>query len=127
MKKFVEVQNLSRTLSNPLKAVFCDSFFCRLRGLMFRRLLPLEEGLILVYRSDSRMDASIHMMFVNFDLAVIWINAAGEVVDTVLARQWKLAYIPKAPACYVLEIVPQRLSEFQTGDRVQFSDEKTVV
>jgi hypothetical protein len=49
------------------------------------------------------------------------------VVDTVLARVWKLAYIPKAPACYVLEIVPERLGEFQIGDRVQFSDEKTVV
>ena len=90
---------------------------------MFRRSLPVEEGLILVYRSDSRMDASIHMMFVKFDLAVIWINSAGEVVDKVLARQWKPAYFPKSPARYVLEIVPERLSEFQIGDRVQFGDE----
>lgn len=87
---------------------------------MFRGSLPTEEGLVLVYKADSRMDASIHMMFVKFDLAVIWINLAGEVVDKVLAHRWKAAYFPKKPACYVLEIVPERLGEFQTGDRVKF-------
>jgi len=87
---------------------------------MFRKSLSVEEGLLLVYGADSRMDSSIHMMFVWFDLAVIWINSTGEVVDTVLARQWKPAYFPKNPARYVLEIVPERLGEFQVGDRVAF-------
>jgi len=126
LKNIVEVRNQSRTLTSPLKAIYCDSFLCRLRGLMFRRSLPAEEGLVLVYKADSRMDASIHMMFVNFDLAVIWINSVGEVVDTVLARQWKAAYFPKKPACYVLEIVPERLGEFQIGDRVKFVNETTL-
>jgi uncharacterized membrane protein (UPF0127 family) len=124
--KTVEVQNQNKNLSSPLKAVYCSSFLCRLRGLMFRKTLPADEGLVLVYGSDSRMDASIHMMFVNFDLAVIWINSAGEVVDKVLAKQWKLAYLPKSPARYVLEIVPERLDEFEVGDRVTFINEKTM-
>jgi uncharacterized membrane protein (UPF0127 family) len=126
MKKIVEVYNQDKILSSPLKAVYCDSFLCRLKGLMFRKSLPANEGLILVYGSDSRMDVSIHMMFVNFDLAVIWINSAGEVVDTVLAKQWKLAYLPKSPARYVLEIIPERLGEFEIGDRVTFINEKTM-
>jgi uncharacterized membrane protein (UPF0127 family) len=126
MKKIVEVHNQNKILGSPLKAVYCDSFLCRLRGLMFRKSLPAEDGLILVYGSDSRMDASIHMMFVNFDLAVIWINSAGKVVDKVLAKQWKLAYLPKSPARYVLEIVPERLGEFEIGDRVNFINEKTM-
>jgi uncharacterized membrane protein (UPF0127 family) len=126
MKKFVEIQNQNKNLSSSLKAVYCDSFLCRFRGLMFRKSLPADEGLVLVYGSDSRMDASIHMMFVNFDLGVIWINSASEVVDTVLAKQWKLAYLPKSPARYVLEIVPERLGEFEIGDRVTFTNEKTM-
>jgi uncharacterized membrane protein (UPF0127 family) len=120
MKKFVEVHNQSRNLDNPLKVVYCDSFLCRLRGLMFRKELSMEQGLILAYGSDSRMDASIHMMFVNFDLAVIWINSDGEVVDKILAKQWKLAYLPQKPARYVLEIVSERLDEFEIGDRIIF-------
>ena len=88
---------------------------------MFRKELPLEEGLILAYGADSRMDASIHMMFVNFDLAVIWINSDGKVVDKILAEQWKLAYLPQKPARYVLEIVSERLDEFEIGDRVIFA------
>jgi uncharacterized membrane protein (UPF0127 family) len=126
MKKIVEVHNQNKILSSSLKAVYCDSFLCRLRGLMFRKSLPAEDGLILVYGSDSRMDVSIHMMFVNFDLAVIWINSAGEVVDKILAKQWKLAYLPKSPARYVLEIVPERLGEFEIGDQVTFTNEKTM-
>ena len=122
MKKVVEILNQSKNLSLPLKAIYCDSFLCRLRGLMFRKYLPVDEGLLLVYEKDSRMDASIHMMFVNFDLAVIWINSIGEVVDIVLAKQWKTAYIPKNPARYVLEIVPERLGDFTIGDWVKFQN-----
>jgi uncharacterized membrane protein (UPF0127 family) len=122
VKKIVEIRNQDRNLSSQLRAVYCDSFLCRLKGLMFRKSLPPGEGLLLVYGADSRMDVSIHMMFVNFDLAVIWINSAGFVVDTVLAKQWKLAYLPKSPARYVLEIVPERLAEFRMGDRVLFVD-----
>ena len=118
MKKMLQIQNQSRALPMPLKAVYCASFLCRLKGLMFRKTLPSQEGLLLVYGTDSRLDTSIHMMFVWFDLAVIWINSAGEVVDTILAKQWKPAYFPQKPARYVLEIAPERLSEFQIGDRI---------
>lgn len=87
---------------------------------MFRKSLPPEEGLLLVYGADSRVDSSIHMMFMRFELAVIWINSAGEVVDKVLARPWRLAYLPKSPARFVLEIASGRLAEFEVGDRVEF-------
>ncbi len=67
-------------------------------------------------------DSSIHMFFVSFDLAVIWINSNMQVVDKVLARSWKPAYFSKQPAKYVLEVHPDRWEEFQVGDRVQFKD-----
>lgn len=121
MNKICQIQNQSRALAMPLQVVYCASFLCRLKGLMFRKILSPQEGLLLVYGADSRLDSSIHMMFVRFDLGVIWINSAGEVVDTLLAKQWKAAYFPQKPARYVLEIVPDRLSEFQIGDRIVFA------
>ena len=89
---------------------------------MLRQSLTREEGLVLVGRRDSRIDSSIHMFFVSFDLSVIWINSDMQIVDKVLAKSWKPAYFSKQPAKYVLEIHPDRWDEFRVGDRVQFKD-----
>jgi uncharacterized membrane protein (UPF0127 family) len=86
---------------------------------MFRSKLPHDEGLLLVQGRDSRLDASIHMLFVFMDLAVVWINSGHSVVDTVLARAWRPVYAPHQPAKYILEIQPGRLGEFQIGDHLE--------
>jgi len=51
------------------------------------------------------------------------VNDAGEVVDTVLAKPWRLSYAPQAPARYVIEGHPRLLELVQVGDHIQFSDE----
>ena len=62
------------------------------------------------------------MMFMFMDLAVIWINSEYTVVDTVFAHRWKLAYIPKMAAKYILETGAPHLSEFKIGDKVRFEN-----
>ncbi len=89
---------------------------------MLRRMLSEFEGLLLVQSKDSRVDSSIHMMFMRFDIGVLWINQAYEIVDVCLARQWRPAYFPKLPARYVLEMRPERLNDYQIGDKVQFDE-----
>jgi uncharacterized membrane protein (UPF0127 family) len=116
--KHALVHNLSCPEQPPVVAVYCASFFCQLRGLTFRRSLAPEAGLLLVQKRDSRLDAAIHMLGVFMDLAVAWINAAGEVVDVCLARRWRPFYVPRRPARYVLEMPPGRLGDFHIGDRV---------
>ena len=87
---------------------------------MFRRRIPEDWGLLLAYHKDSKRDTAIHMFFVPFDLGIVWINKAGEVVDLAVAKKWIGLKSPKQPACYILEIVPQRIGEFRIGDRVVF-------
>ncbi len=89
---------------------------------MFTKSLPEQHGLLLVQGADSRVNSSIHMMFMWMDLAVIWINSELQVVDIVLARRWKLAYLPKQPAKYVLETGVHRLNDFCIGDKVNFTE-----
>lgn len=89
---------------------------------MFRSRLSLDEGLLLVEKKDSRLDTSIHMFFVPFDLAVIWINSDMTVVDKANAKSWHPAYFPKAEARYTLEIHPDRWENYQIGDKVEFKD-----
>ena len=121
--KIIQIINKSHPLASPLQAIYCDTFKCRLRGLMFRSHLDPRDGLLLVEKRDSRVDTAIHMLFVGMDLAVIWINSEGTVIDKVLARSWRPAYTPHKPARYILEIVPSRLGEFSPGDSIEFQNE----
>ena len=89
---------------------------------MFRPRLDLDDGLLLVEKRNSRLETSIHMFFVPFDLAVIWINSDMTVVDKVLAKSWKPAYLPKADAQYTLEIHPDRWADYEIGDKVEFKN-----
>ena len=122
MTPFVLIQNLDIPFPQPLRIKYCDSFLCRLRGLTFRRKLAPTEGLLLVQKQDSRLDASIHMLGVSFDLAVIWINSSLRVVDKVLAKSWHLAYAPQKGAKYILEIHPGRWGDFEIGNQIEIKN-----
>jgi len=120
--KYVSITNQTHPRSEPISAKYCQSFFCQLRGLMFTSNLADNNGLLLVQGSESRINASIHMMFMRMDLAVIWIDGDYMVVDKVLARRWKPAYLPKQAAKYVLETGVSNLSDFSIGDKVLFEE-----
>jgi uncharacterized membrane protein (UPF0127 family) len=122
MPKTIAIKNHSRITEGDLRIKYCDTFLTQLRGLTFRSRLSRDEGLILVGKRDSRLDSSIHMFFVSFDLTVVWINSAMQVVDKVLAKSWRPAYFSKQPAKYVLEIHPERWGDFEIGDNVEFKD-----
>jgi uncharacterized membrane protein (UPF0127 family) len=122
MPKSIFVENTGRRINGSLQIKFCDTFLSQLRGLTFRSYLSREEGLLLVGKRDSRLDSSIHMLFVSFNLAIVWINSEMKVVDKTLARSWRPAYFSKQPAKYVLEIHPERWGDFEIGDRVEFKN-----
>jgi uncharacterized membrane protein (UPF0127 family) len=120
MSRIVEVVNWSAPLPQPIIARWCAGFFCRLRGLMFRSHISVDEGLLLVQPHENRLDSSIHMFFVFTDLAVIWIDSNGVVVDTVLARKWHPAYFPKSAAKFILELSSEHINKFAIGDKTKF-------
>jgi len=122
MPKQIIVENNNRRIENLPHIQYCDTFLTQLRGLTFRPRLALDEGLLLVGKRDSRLDSSIHMLFVVFDLSVIWINSDMKIVDKVIAKSWRPAYFSKRPARYVLEIHPDRWGDYEIDDPVQFKD-----
>jgi uncharacterized membrane protein (UPF0127 family) len=101
------------------KAKWCTSFGEKL-GFSFQRRLGENEGLVLAYGKDNRVDTSITMLFTFFDLAAIWVNGAGDVVDTVHAKTWRLSYVPQTPARYVIEGQPRLLLQVKIGDHIEF-------
>ncbi len=115
-----------KTLSHPpsgrsFRIRYCHSFLCRLRGLTFRKEIPPNWGLLLVQERSSKVEASIHMLFVFTDLAVIWLDEDFQVVDKVLAKAWRPFYAPTQPARYVLELHPRHLDDFAIGQTWRLS------
>ncbi len=87
-------------------------------GLMFRRHIGEDEAHVFVENRSSRVNAAIHMLFVFCPLGVIWLDAERRVVDTVLARPFRLLYMPARPARYFIEGHPVILDRVQVGDRL---------
>lgn len=115
------IQNSSRPLPEPILAKYCATFFSKFRGLMLQPTIIPFNGILLVERKESRMDTAIHMLFMRFDIAVVWIDDHQTVVDVRLARKWQPMLVPAAPARFVLETHPVHLSWFTVGDRVEIT------
>ena len=104
-----------------VSARWCSSFFCKLRGLSLRRPIPSGTGLLLVEGREGRWNTAIHMFGMLFDLAVIWLDAEGNVVDVRLARPWRV-YAPRNPARFTLEALPEILERVAVGDVLDLGD-----
>ena len=87
---------------------------------MFQKELDSADGLLLVQKNESRGNAAIHMFFVGMDLGIVWLNNNRKIVDIQLAESWKPMYKPKYPARYILEINPDRIPDFNLGDKLDF-------
>ncbi len=103
----------------PLRVRRCDTFACRLRGLTFRRRVRDDEGLLFVERAESRLGTAIHMFFVFFPIGVLWLDAEGVVVDSVIARPFRPYYAPRAAAKYFVEGPPALVTWVQPGERLR--------
>lgn len=89
---------------------------------MLRPNLPENEGLLFVTGSESRTTTTIHMFFMLFSIAVVWLDKDGRVVDKQLAKPWRPAYVPAAPAQFYLEANVSLLDRVQVGDHLRFDE-----
>ena len=92
----------------------------RLRGLMRRPRLAPDEGLLIVFPAESVAGSSLHMFFMRFAIAAVWLDSRFQVVSACLARPWRPYYAPNKPARYVLEAPPAFLERVAVGDRMAF-------
>lgn len=122
LKKYVNILHRDKGQVFIQSARWCSSRLCRLRGLQFRRKLKPGEALILVKDKDSIANTSIHMFFVFFPIAAIWINSKGKVTSAQLAKPWRPYYASPEPAAYVLETSPDFLDKVSIGDYLDFAE-----
>jgi uncharacterized membrane protein (UPF0127 family) len=95
-----------------LKVVQADSFFKRLKGLMFKR--GFDYALLFEFAGESRAKASIHMLFVFTPIDIAYLDKEKTVVDLKASLQpWTLNYTPKRPARFLLELPPGSIKKFK--------------
>ena len=121
MSRWVILRNRTRTQSFVVRARWCSSFACKLRGLSLQRPIPSGTGLILVERGESRWGTAIHMVGMLFALGVVWLDGDGRVVDVCRADPWRI-YVPQAPARFTLEGLPEILDRVAVDDVLDVSD-----
>jgi uncharacterized membrane protein (UPF0127 family) len=112
--------NRSRGETVARRVVRCDTFWKRGRGLTFRRGLPEDAVYLFVEGRESVAQAAIHMFFVFFPIAVVWLDRDRRVVDKALARPFRPYYAPRRPAMYYVEGHPSLLEKVDTGDELDF-------
>lgn len=99
--------------------LLCASSDSRREGLLGRRELRREEGILLEMPAGRRGKAgfmtSIHMIGMRFPVAVAWLDESGVVVHSELARPWRPYYASPVGASYVLEVHPTLLERLPRG------------
>jgi len=116
----LKIIKISKVLdpSTIVKVKLCETFWSKFIGLMFLKDLKPSEGIVLVENSESKLNTSIHMLFMNFDISVLWLDHQLVIVDKVLAKKWTPFYFPKKPAQYVVELHQSKFSEYSIGDKL---------
>ena len=115
--------NLTTGQTIARQIVPCDTFWKRGRGLMLRgrRTLAEDRVYLFVERRESVAQTAIHMFFVFFPIAVVWLDRDRQVVDKKLARPFRPYYAPRHPAKYYIEGPPSLLERVSVGDRLKFT------
>ncbi|MGD2205596.1 MAG: DUF192 domain-containing protein [Anaerolineae bacterium] len=116
------IQNLTTGETIARRVVRCDTFWRRGRGLMLqsRRALAEDRAYLFIERRESVAQAAIHMLFVFFSIAVVWLDREKRVVDKTLARPFRPYYAPSHPAQYYIEGHPSLLERVRVGDQLAF-------
>ncbi len=110
---------MNRTKKNDIaRAKVTGSFFSRALGLMFRRNLKEDEGLLIEFPAWMKKP-SLHSFFMFFPIDVIFINKNLKVVEKGLLKPWKL-YTPAHESNYVLELHEGKAIKVEVGDVMEF-------
>jgi len=94
-----------------------DSFVSRARGLMFRRSVPDDYGL--VFQFDTPEDQDLHMVFVPFPIDAVWL-VGTEVTAVKRLRPW--IGLGRGTADTIIELPAGAAEDIEPGDAVELVD-----
>jgi len=100
------------------KVKYADSIALQAKGLMFERKKNFDYALVFPFPRETRAGASIHMFFVFFPIAAVYLNSKMVVVDIAVLKPFALNYTPKKPAAYLIEMPVLAGKKIAVGDKL---------
>lgn len=102
------------------KTKFANTYFKRFKGLMFEKKENFDYALIFEFPFESRIKTSLHMLFVFFEINVVFLNSKKEVVDKTTLKPWTINYTPKKPAKFVIEAPIKTFEKIKNKDKINW-------
>ncbi len=97
------------------------TFFQKFVGLMFENEKKFDYGLIFFLESESKINATIHMLFVFFPIDVVYLNKNKKVVDIVKnLKPFALSFTPKKASKYFVELPAGKAKNISIGDKLEW-------
>ena len=104
--------------SEDIEAWYLESFLERLKGLMFQKDLPHNQAALFINNNETILDSAIHMLFMNFDISVFWLNKSDVIVDKKIAKKWSFIISPSVKAQKILEAHVEKFDKLNIGDQL---------
>ncbi len=98
------------------RARVARSFLSRAFGLMFRRSMRKDEGLLIEFPAWMKRPR-LHSFFMFFPIEVIFIDENFKVVEVGILKPWRF-YTPEHESSYVLEVLEGK--DVEVGDVLEF-------
>ncbi|MCD4666910.1 DUF192 domain-containing protein [archaeon] len=103
------------------KVKLCDNIFSRSKGLMFSKKIKEGQALLFESEEESIFSTTMHMLFVFFNIDIVWLNSNKKVVDVKSKVKSFTPFIaPVNPAKYVLELPKGMSKNIKIGDVLDF-------
>ncbi len=118
--KTVIIRKLSGNFGSfdNLEAWYFENFFSRFKGLMFKKDITINQAGLFINKNENIVDSAIHMLFMNFDIAVFWLDKTNTIVDKRIAKKWGLIYYPDVKSHKILETHPEIFETLQIGEEI---------
>ena len=97
------------------KVKHANTSWQRTKGLMFEDIKQFDYALVFDFPKESKIGASLHMVFVFFPIDVLFLDKEKNVVDKVTLLPFTPNYTPKKAAKYVIEMPEDKAKKVKIG------------
>jgi len=100
---------------------YASSFLSRAKGLMLESEKKVKNGICLALpvQADTRLKASVTMLFCLHPLEIIFVNSTCQIVEKTILRPWKFNYTPAKACRYIIEAEIGAFAELEMGHYVK--------
>ena len=96
----------------------------RMKGLMFENENRFNYALVFEFPNESKIGASLHMLFVFFPIDVLFLDKNKIVVDKATLEPFTPNYTPKKAAKFVIELPKGKAKTVKLGQKVEWQLKK---